>query len=74
MCSKNDQNEKLINAQKIDKNATIIELTKEEQDLYIKSILAHELRHFIQDHLIASTENSNAEQRKNIDKSRMGKT
>ena len=36
-------------------NYEIRELTKDEQDIYCKSIIAHELRHFVQEHLMAAT-------------------
>ena len=36
-------------------NYEIRELTKYEQDIYCKSIIAHELRHFVQEHLMAAT-------------------
>ena len=37
-------------------NYEIKELTKDEKDIYCKSIIAHELRHFVQEHLMAATQ------------------
>ena len=38
------------------KNTKAIRLTDKEKEVYIKATLAHELRHFIQAHLMASTQ------------------
>ena len=68
MTSENEKKDKLKQAQIQNKNATLIALTREEQDIYVKSMLAHEIRHFIQQHLIASTEGCGEEQKVAINK------
>lgn len=45
----------LGNIEKRYKNATYTKLTDKEKEAYIASCLAHELRHFVQNHLIASS-------------------
>ena len=47
--------------EKINPDIQIMKLTKEEKEITIKCILAHELRHCIQNHLKLSLENSNKE-------------
>ena len=56
LTSEKEKQEKLKKAQQLENNAELIKLSKEEQDIYVKSVFAHEIRHFIQEHLIASTE------------------
>lgn len=46
-------------------NLEVVELTEQEKDFYIKTIIAHELRHCIQLHLTASTDVSAQQQIKN---------
>ena len=57
----------LAKARKSTPNATLIKLTEEEKDVYAKSAIAHELRHFVQNHLIASTQNCGDVQKAGFD-------
>lgn len=65
--SENNKNEKLKEARNSTPNASLIKLTEEEKDIYVQSAIAHELRHFVQNHLIASTQNCGEIQKAGFD-------
>ena len=67
LSSKEDKDRRLAECKKVDPNATLIELTDEEKEIYVKSAIAHEIRHFVQNHLIASTQNCGDKQKAGID-------
>lgn len=55
-------------------DAVAVKLTDDEKELYLRSIFAHELRHFVQSHMMASTDecyqifkDSHYEKKKQID-------
>ena len=68
MSSEKDKQKKLLEAQQQNEHAILIKLTQEEQDIYVKATLAHEIRHFIQSHLIASTADCGEKQKAAISK------
>lgn len=65
--SENNKNEKIKEARNSTPNATLIKLTEEEKDIYVQSAIVHELRHFVQNHLIASTKNCGEIQKAGFD-------
>ena len=68
VCSKKNKTTSILQARKKWKNVEAIKLTLEEKNIYIKSVIAHELRHFIQQHIIASTKNCSKIQRESMQK------
>lgn len=68
LSSEKEKINRLKEAQQHAQTSELIKLSKEEQDIYVKSMLAHEIRHFIQEHLIASTEGCGEKQKAVINK------
>ena len=67
MSSKKNSKLNLEKAKMINPNAQLLKLTDKERDIYIKAVFSHEIRHFIQNHLIASTTNCGEIQKKGLD-------